>query len=84
MVQFPHFILQTPVASKHPSRQRELLTNAAKYNTCIKKEPILEQNRSNISNLNHELTHELPRGFSYSDLKIILAAIKFCFQINPS
>lgn len=68
MVQFPHFILQTPVASKHPSRQRELLTNAAKYNTCIKKEPILEQNHSNISNLNHELTHELPRGFSYSTI----------------
>lgn len=60
MVQFPHFILQTPVASKHPSQQRELLTNAGKYNTGI------EQNRSNISNLNHELTHELPRGFSYS------------------
>lgn len=39
MVQFPHFILQTPVASKYPSRQRELLTNATKYNTCIKKNP---------------------------------------------
>lgn len=50
MVQFPLFILQTPVASKHPSRQRELLTNATKYNTCIKKKPILEQNRSNIMN----------------------------------
>lgn len=37
MVQFPHFILQTPVASKKTSGQRELLTNAAKYNTCIKK-----------------------------------------------
>lgn len=35
MVQFPHFILQTPVASKKTSGQRELLTNAAKYNTCI-------------------------------------------------
>lgn len=42
MVQFPHFILQTPVASKKTSGQRELFTNAAKYNTCIKN-PSLEQ-----------------------------------------